>query len=230
MGKSIYSIKKVHQNDIDYLNVDLTEGVEGDSFSFKLKDGHPITDDFIENFELSYMAWHSLDADTRMPWSQSLVDDLIRQVSKFNNYQHYISDISISDIMTAKPKTFSPETLVMDAAKVIIETKISGAPVVDGDNVLKGIISEKDILASLFEENGKSDESSSLEIKSMSQTVDKIMTTPVLSISIDDEITPALRIMQDNNLRRVPVVKDSKLIGIVSIGDIHRAIFKSCLD
>jgi CBS domain-containing protein len=52
----------------------------------------------------------------------------------------------------------------------------------------------------------------------------------VLSISIDDEITPALRIMQDNNLRRLPVVKDSRLIGIVSIGDIHRAIFKSCLD
>lgn len=233
MRASVYSIKKTTQNDIDYLSIDLKEGLSGESFSFRLKDGHPISDDFLENFEASYVAWQSMDTDARMPWSPSLVSGLTTQVDKFNNYQNYIADIHVQDIMSETPKTFAPDTPVVEAAQAVIDLKISGAPVVDENEVLIGIVSEKDILSSLFEETSsggsKLAKSGSLEIKTMTQPISNIMITDVLSVDLDDEITYLLRIMQDNNLRRLPVVKDSKLIGMVSIGDIHRAIFKSCL-
>jgi CBS domain-containing protein len=233
MKASIFSITKVNQNNIDYLNIDLTEGISGDSFSFKLKEGQAMSEDFLENFEASYIAWQSLSSDTRMPWSPSLINELTSQVDRFNNYQHYIADIHVSDIMSKDPHTFSPTTTILEAAQSIIDLRISGAPVVDDENNLVGIVSEKDILSALFEEtmtnSGKVSKTGALEVKSMSYTIDKIMIKNVLSANLNDEITPALSIMQDNNLRRMPVVGDSKLIGIISIGDIHRAIFKSCI-
>jgi len=230
---SIFSITKTNNNDIDYLDIDLTEGLSGGSFSFKIKADQPLSEDFIENFEASYIAWQSLSSDTRMPWSPSLVGELEKQVGRFNNYQHYIAGISVSDIMSRDTKCFSPETTVLEAAKMIIDLKISGAPVVDKNNSLVGIVSEKDILSSLFEgtvtKDGKVAKSGALDVKSMSGSVKGIMIKEVLSVSSDDEITTALGIMKVNSLRRMPVVEGSKLIGIISIGDIHRAIFRSCV-
>lgn len=234
MKSSIFSITKIEQNNINYLNIDLTEGLSGDNFSFKLKEGLAMSEDFLDNFEASYSAWQTLSSDTRMPWSPSLVGELKHQVDRFNNYQHYISDIHVSDIMSKDPHTFSPSTTVVEAAQDIIDMRISGAPVVDDENNLVGIVSEKDILSSLFEEtstkSGKLANSGALEMKSMSESVSSIMIKNVLSSKLGDEITPALRVMQDSNLRRMPVVDDGKLVGIISIGDIHRAIFKSCIN
>lgn len=234
MRTSVFSISKITQNGLDFLRIELKEGLSGDSFQFKIRDGEPLSEDFIENFEASYSAWQAIDADTRMPWSPSLVKGLKSQVEKFNNYQQYISDIHVTDIMSKDPKVFSPDSTVLEAARVIIDFKISGAPVVDEDRKLIGIVSEKDILSSLFEETSvdgsKLSKLGSLEISTMNQPVSNIMVTDVLSVSIDDEITPALRVMQDNKLRRLPVISDSKLVGVVSIGDIHRAIFKSCIN
>lgn len=233
MRASIFSIKRANQNDIDYLNVDLTEGLSGDSFSFRLKEGLALSEDLLDNFEASYIAWQSLSSDTRMPWSPALIGEFKSQVDKFNNYQNYIADIHISDIISPDPRAFKLSTTILEAAQAIIDLKISGAPVVDEDNNLIGIISEKDILSSLFDEtssgNKKISKTGALEMKNMTSSIEDIMITNVLSVNTSDEITPALRIMQNNNLRRLPVVEGTKLIGMIGIGDIHRAIFKSCM-
>lgn len=234
MKASIFTITKITQNDVSYLNVDLIEGLSGDNFSFKIREGRDISEEFLDNFKVSYIHWQTLKTDTRMPWSNSLIRELKCQVSRYNNYNHYIADIEISDIMSTSPRSFLPSTTILEASNAIVEFKISGAPVVDGENNLVGIISEKDIMSALFEEtisnNGRVSKVGALETEAMNGVVGDIMIRDVLTVGLHDEITPALRVMQNYNLRRMPVLEGTKLIGIISIGDIHRAIFKSIIE
>jgi CBS domain-containing protein len=232
MKSGKYKVTKSLVSGNSYLTIELKEG-HSDSFIFSFKESFPITPSTKLDFEASYVAWQQTDSENRMPWSKSLLDELISQISKFNSYQSYIANIEIDQIMTTKLHTFYPKMNTASAARKLIELKISGAPVVDEDNNLVGILSEKDILSSLLEEtvteNSKSTSKNSLEIISLKNNVSTIMTKAVISIGIKDDITNALRLMQSNNLRRMPVIKNDKLVGILSIGDIHRAIFKSCI-
>jgi CBS domain-containing protein len=117
--------------------------------------------------------------------------------------------------------------------------KISGLPVVGDDNSLKGVLSEKDILRVMFpdvkqimEEGNKAnydtitaDYTSVLEKKA-----GDLMTSAVASVTPDMPLLKAASMMCVKNIRRIPVTDDdNKLVGIVSIGDVHKAIFQESL-
>jgi CBS domain-containing protein len=144
--------------------------------------------------------------------------------------------MKVSDIMTKVVKVTDPEDLVKDVALAMTMDRISGMPVVNGKELV-GMISEKDILQKMFPDMGDLTNSSRIDFETiegdytsvLTAKVGDVMTSPAWSISSDMPCLKAAAELSVKGIRRIPVVDNGKLVGIVSIGDIHRAIFKESL-
>jgi len=145
--------------------------------------------------------------------------------------------MQVKDIMTTNLKTVTPDTPVKDLAMIMVMEHISGAPVVDDDNNLVGIISEKDILQHMFPDLNELMNDTKPDFEEMERnynstinmTVKDLMTPNVASVAPDIPCLKAASMMWLRKFRRIPVAENGKLVGIVSIGDVHRAIFKSSM-
>ena len=144
----------------------------------------------------------------------------------------------VKDTMCVDVKTCSKETPVKDIATIMCFNKISGLPVVDEERNVVGIISEKDILCSMFpdmkelvEVGSKPDfEEMEKDYSSvLNKTVDDIMTRVVATVSPEMPILRAASIMWLKKIRRIPVTEGTKLVGILSMGDVHKAVFQESL-
>lgn len=147
-----------------------------------------------------------------------------------------VKDVMVSDVRTTKK-----DAPLRSVAVIICTNKISGLPVVDDDGKLVAVISEKDILnallptyADFLEDPIRARDFSGME-KSyreiLSRSVESLMTKRVYSVSPDDLVMQAASQMALHHFRRIPVVDhDNRLVGIVSLGDIHKAIFKRELE
>lgn len=145
----------------------------------------------------------------------------------------------VKDIMNTAVKTAKSDTLIKDIASVMCLNKISGLPVVSEDNSLVGIVSEKDILKVMFpdvkqimEEGNKAnyDSVTADYTNVLEKKASDLMTQAVSSVTPDMPLLKAASMMCVKNIRRIPVTDDAnKLVGIVSIGDVHKAIFQESL-
>ncbi|MBF0215014.1 MAG: CBS domain-containing protein [Magnetococcales bacterium] len=143
----------------------------------------------------------------------------------------------VQDVMTRNVRTAKREDSVRSVAAILCTNKISGLPVVEAGDKLVGIISEKDILNGLLPgyRTFLHDPLNQKDFESMEETyeeiltkrVEDLMTTRVFSVSPKDPIMMAASQMDLHRFRRIPVVENGdRLVGIVSLGDIHKAIFK----
>ena len=143
----------------------------------------------------------------------------------------------VSDIMTTGVKTANADTPVKDIANTMCFNSISGLPIVDSDDNIVGIVSEKDLLRRMFPDMKTIAEEGTPNFEEMEKgytdtlhlIADDIMTKTVSSVTPDMPIMKAASLMCIHNIRRIPVAENNKLVGIVSIGDVHKAIFQSCL-
>ena len=143
----------------------------------------------------------------------------------------------VSDIMTRTPKTVSPDDKLLEVASIMCLYRIPALPVVDEDGKLVGNISEMDLLKNLLptiEDIMAGD--AVLEIErmtsnysvSMGQRVSDMMVKNPVSVSPDQHVLKATAKMTSHRFRRIPVTDgDGKLIGVMSLGDVHKAIFQS---
>ncbi|MCM8711102.1 CBS domain-containing protein [Clostridium sp. SYSU_GA19001] len=117
--------------------------------------------------------------------------------------------MKVKDIMTKDVATLNAEDSVERAAQLMKRYNIGSVPVCEGENVI-GIITDRDItLRSVAEgENGKN------------QKVRDIMSSNPVTASPDMDIHDAARIMSERQIRRIPVVENNNLVGIVALGDI----------
>jgi CBS domain-containing protein len=116
------------------------------------------------------------------------------------------------DVMNRNVVTINPEATLSDTIKLLLERKISGLPVLDSAGNLVGIISEKDILNFAFSGN-------------IPQTkVKEAMTQKVVSFPPDTDVDKILLAISENKFRRVPIVENGKLVGIISRRDIIKII------
>jgi len=152
----------------------------------------------------------------------------------------------VKDIMTEDVITVSPDASIYDCAKLLRERRISGVPVVDGDGEVVGMLSEADIMK-LIESRDISinlilpspldvlelpvrmklglDELANSAEKAASARVRDMMTKSVVTISPEEDISKAAKIMADENINRLPVMDEKgKLAGIITRGDIIEAI------
>lgn len=144
----------------------------------------------------------------------------------------------VKEIMTTSVKVASTTDPVRDIATVMCFNKISGVPVVDADQKLIGMISEKDILHAMFPtlqdvmENPTPPDFEKLEREYrdvVTLKVGDLMTTVLYVADPDMPVLKAASIMFRNRIRRIPVAKNGKLLGIISIGDVHKAMFRENL-
>ena len=141
----------------------------------------------------------------------------------------------VQDVMTCSVKTVTPETRLQEIASLMCLNRFSGLPVVeDENNKLVGILAERDVLRYLFPSIKDIMEGmSSLDFEGMEGDYKKIlplkasdlMVPNVMTIRPDIPILKAVSVMARHNFRRIPVADGGILVGMVSLGDIHRAIF-----
>ena len=116
---------------------------------------------------------------------------------------------SIRDVMTENPEVVSCDTTVADAAKRMRDKDFGGVLCTEGDQ-LKGFLTDRDIALRVVAE-GKDPSST---------TVEDVATTDLHTLSPDDSVEDAIKLVREHNVRRVPVVEGAKPVGIVSIGDL----------
>ena len=121
----------------------------------------------------------------------------------------------VRDYMAKRVRTLSPDTEIYKAVKVLLKNRISGAPVIDSDRHIVGIISEKDCLKLITTGDGAD---------MPKGTVENFMDADVIAISPDTDIYFAAGLFLRNHFRRLPVVEGGKLIGAVTRFDILRVI------
>jgi CBS domain-containing protein len=144
----------------------------------------------------------------------------------------------VKEIMTTSVKTARPTDPVRDIATIMCFNKISGLPVVDGEGSMVGMISEKDILHAMFPKlqdfiaNPSTPDFEKLEREYrdvVSLRVADLMTAIVYTAEPDMPVLKAASIMFRNRIRRIPVSQGGRLLGIISIGDVHKAMFRKTL-
>lgn len=143
------------------------------------------------------------------------------------------------DVMCSKVITISAQSSVRDAARKLLEHRISALPVVDPEGRLVGLISEGDLLrrTEIGTEHKRrswwlqmfTDEAAQVTdfVKSHAAKVSDVMTSQVISVSEDTELNEIAEILEEKHIKRVPVVKDGALAGIVSRADLVRALATS---
>jgi CBS domain-containing protein len=142
--------------------------------------------------------------------------------------------MQVKEIMTRAVKTITPETRLQEVASLMCLHRFSGLPVVEGEDKLVGILAERDVLRYLFPSlEDVMRGMSSLDFDSMEGDYQKIlekkaadlMTPSTITVEPDMPILKAVSVMARHNFRRIPVAEGDKLVGMISLGDIHRAIF-----
>ncbi|HSC91920.1 MAG TPA: CBS domain-containing protein [Gaiellaceae bacterium] len=139
--------------------------------------------------------------------------------------------MKVKELMTTDVATVTPETSLKEVASILAARGISGIPVVDGDAHVLGVVSEADIL---LKEQGRTREGGRfawfLEPKATAEaaklaarTAGEAMTSPAVTVGPERPASAAARIMVEREVNRLPVVKDERLVGIVTRADLVRA-------
>ena len=110
------------------------------------------------------------------------------------------------DVMTTKVITVTESQTKQQAARLLAQHRISGLPVVNDDNVVVGVVTEYDVIS----KDG--------------QTVCEIMTRGVISITPDTDLEEVSHILVNERIKRLPVLDQGKVIGIVSRADLVKEI------
>jgi len=149
-------------------------------------------------------------------------------------FRHAIDRLSrlvkAEDIMTRQVISVLPETLLTETARMMASANISGVPVVNTDQTVVGIISEKDFLKKMAAETSGSfmgviaqclANRGCLAMPIRGKSAKDIMTSPVITATPEATISELSKKLADNRINRIPVVtKQGGLVGIVSRGDI----------
>lgn len=139
------------------------------------------------------------------------------------------------DLMTHCVVTIAPEASVSEAIARMISHQVSGMPVVDDDGRLVGIVSEGDFLRrhelhtdgpprrwlELLQGPGAPAEDYA---RSHGLTVDEVMSREVVSVGPDAELREIVRLMDEHAVKRVPVIEDGRVVGIVTRADLMSAL------
>jgi CBS domain-containing protein len=140
-----------------------------------------------------------------------------------------------ADVMTRDIVTVGPETPLAEAIRLMLEHRVSGLPVVDGNGQLVGLLTEGDLLhraetgtdtvrlgwLQALLARGRMAEH---YVHTHGRRVQDVMTQDVLTVGEASPLEDVIRIMESRHVRRVPVAEGKRLVGIVSRSDLVRAL------
>ena len=117
----------------------------------------------------------------------------------------------IRDVMTENVKSAEPSTSVREAARLMAGEDIGPVPVVEGERLV-GIVTDRDLVVRVIAEGKDPD----------STTVGEIVSADVVTVSPDQDLDEALKLLARHQVRRIPVVENDRLVGIVAQADVAR--------
>lgn len=122
---------------------------------------------------------------------------------------------TVADVMATQLVTFTPDTNIHQAIRILLDRRFSGAPVVDDDGNLVGMLSKKDCLKITFSTRYHDDRGG---------PVSDFMSAPVETLDADTDIVKAAQLFLENHFRRFPVLRGGRLVGQISRHDILEAL------
>jgi len=140
----------------------------------------------------------------------------------------------VKDVMSSSVRSVAPDTSLVEVVSLMCLYRYSGLPVVENDGKLLGIVAEKDVLSRMFPSLDELMEGmASIDFDEMTGRykdvvklrVSDIMTGNPIAVSPDWHVLRAAAVMARHKFRRIPVAMDGKLVGMLSLGDVHKAIF-----
>ncbi|MGE4063242.1 MAG: CBS domain-containing protein [Rhodospirillaceae bacterium] len=146
--------------------------------------------------------------------------------------------MKVGDIMTQEVISVTPETSITDAAKIMLKERVSGLPVITAGRVLLGIVTEGDFLRRT-EVNTEKQRPHWLElivsqgkladeyVRSHGRTVFDVMTHDVVVATEDMPLDAAVELMERKHVKRLPVVRGGKVVGILARANLLHALAAS---
>jgi len=143
--------------------------------------------------------------------------------------------MNVGDIMVRDVVAVGPETAVREVATLMLERRISGVPVVDAEGRVLGIVSEGDLIRRPEIETDhartgwlgifvSAEDRARDFVKSHGRKAGEIMTRPAIGVSPGTPLTEVVRLMERSRVKRLVVVEDGKLAGLVTRADLVRAL------
>ncbi|MEU3937131.1 CBS domain-containing protein [Streptomyces sp. NPDC029044] len=115
----------------------------------------------------------------------------------------------VRDIMTGDPVTVEPQTSVAEVARIMRDEDLGVVLVTDGDQ-LRGLVTDRDLVVRSVSKGGDPERI----------TVAGACSDEVVTVSPDDDLVQAVRLMREHSVRRIPVVDHGHPVGVVSLGDL----------
>jgi CBS domain-containing protein len=120
-------------------------------------------------------------------------------------------------IMTPTLVTVRPDAAIEEAIDLMLREQISGLPVLDDDDRLVGVITEFALLAIAYDR------------RVQNHTVSQHMTRDLITVDVNDPVSRVADLCIVHRVRRVPVIKDGRMVGVIARRDVLRALVESPL-
>lgn len=140
-----------------------------------------------------------------------------------------------ADVMVTNVVTVGPDACVQDVARTLLDSRISAVPVIGSDGKLLGIVSEGDLMRRVEAGTGRKrpwwlailtgrEVLASEFVKEHSRKVTDVMTRRVVTAAPDTPLSTVANLLEKNAIKRVPIVQDGKVVGIVSRANLLQAL------
>jgi CBS domain-containing protein len=134
--------------------------------------------------------------------------------------------LTVRDVMSDQPRTIAPDAPLKEAAKTLVRTGLGALPVVDDDRRVIGMVSEREVIRYLLSVQAfhGPDTRAIAPAASAARTVRDVMTRQVLCVAPEQPIAEVASLMSNKDVDRVPVVREGRLVGFLTRGDIVRKL------
>ncbi|MEO6879136.1 MAG: CBS domain-containing protein [Gemmatimonadaceae bacterium] len=146
----------------------------------------------------------------------------------FDEYEIH-EQLLVRDLMTEGPRTTTGDVPLRRAARELIQSGLGALPVVDSEQRLLGMLSERELMRHLLATEVLSDGSARQPSPPFqgTKTVRDVMTRQVLCVSPEQPVAEVAALMSNKDVERVPVVREGRLVGFLTRGDIVRKLIGS---
>lgn len=134
--------------------------------------------------------------------------------------------LTVRDVMSDNPRTIGSDVSLKDAARTLVRTALGALPVVDDDQHVIGMVSEREVIRHLLSVQAFTgpDARAVSPTASAAKTVRDVMTRQVLCVAPEQPIAEVASLMSNKDVDRVPVVREGRLVGFLTRGDIVRKL------
>ncbi len=137
--------------------------------------------------------------------------------------------LAVRDVMSEHPRTIAQDAPLKEAARTLVRTGLGALPVVDDDRRVIGMVSEREVIRHLLSVQAFTGSDVRVPSPSASgaKTVRDVMTRQVLCVAPEQPIAEVASLMSNKDVDRVPVVREDRLVGFLTRGDIVRKLIGS---